>query len=328
MGDPFARRAATEERDEIDTFLVWPRTIPATELAPTDRWGDLDRAHAGLAEDPSRFAGVRPYSPGDPMRRVHARASARLGRPMIKRFEPSRDREVLIALDVQTSDGPAWDLGLTDDEVESLYVVAASVTRSLARRRVAFGLMAAGYTGAETRIAQVPVSSAPGQAERILDLLARLSSHASMPFERLLTVAVAFGASRLDGARAHGAGSASVRDGAPAPRAARRPRRRRGVRSAGRPGGGAGPEPRVRRPPGGDGRPLARGGAPGDRAMSGLLVLLPTILAILAEAAWVSVVAALLQAFTLHPPAVGFAWFLAAAVLGLLTARMLPMRAR
>jgi uncharacterized protein (DUF58 family) len=189
VGDPFARRAATEEREEIDTFLVWPRTIPATELAPTDRWGDLDRAHAGLSEDPSRFAGVRPYAPGDPMRRVHARASAHLARPMVKRFEPSRDREVLVALDVQTSDGPAWDLGLTDDEVESLYVVAASITRALARRRVAFGLLAAGYTGAETRVAQVPVSSAPGQAERILDLLARLSSHASMPFERLLSVA-------------------------------------------------------------------------------------------------------------------------------------------
>jgi uncharacterized protein (DUF58 family) len=189
IGDPFARRAAIEERDVVDTFVVWPRTIPTTELAPIDRWGDMDRARSGLVEDPSRFAGVRPYAPGDPVRRVHARTSARLDRPMLKRFEPSRDREVLVALDVQTSDGPAWDLGLTDDEVEALYVVAASIVRQLARRRVAFGFMAAGYTGAETRIAQVPVSTAPGQAERVLDFLARLSVHASMPFERLLSVA-------------------------------------------------------------------------------------------------------------------------------------------
>jgi uncharacterized protein (DUF58 family) len=189
IGDPFARRAAIEEREDVDTFLVWPRTIPTTELAPIDRWGDMDRARSGLVEDPSRFAGVRPYAPGDPVRRVHARTSARLDRPMLKRFEPSRDREVLVALDVQTSDGPAWDLGLTDDEVEAMYVVAASIVRQLARRRVAFGFMAAGYTGAETRIAQVPVSTAPGQAERVLDFLARLSVHASMPFERLLSVA-------------------------------------------------------------------------------------------------------------------------------------------
>ncbi len=189
VGDPFARRAATEIRPETDTFLVWPRTIPATELEPPDRWGDRERARGGLEEDPARFAGVRPYAPGDPLRRIHARASARTGQPVTKRFEPSRDREVLIALDVQTADGPAWESGWADDDVESLYVVAASIARSLAVRRVSFGMLAAGYTGAETRIASVPVSVAPGQAERVLDLLARLSGHASMPFERLLIVA-------------------------------------------------------------------------------------------------------------------------------------------
>jgi uncharacterized protein (DUF58 family) len=189
MGDPFARRVAFEQRPETDMFLVWPRTVPTTEIEPPDRWGDMDRARTGIAEDPSRFAGIRPYAPGDPMRRIHARTSARLGRPMTKRFEPSREREVLIALDVQTIDGAAWEAGFGSDEVESLYVVAASIVRSLETRHVAFGLLAAGYTGAETRFATVPVSSSPGQAQRALDLLARLSSHASAPFERLLTVA-------------------------------------------------------------------------------------------------------------------------------------------
>src|SRR3954470_5630579 len=188
-GDPFARRLGAELRPDTDTFLVWPRTIPTTELEPPDRWGDRERALAALAEDPARFAGVRRYAPGDPIRRIHARASARVGEPLVKRFEPSRDREVLIALDVQAADGPAWDAGWADDDVEHLYAIAASIARALALRRVAFGILAAGYTGAETRIASVGVSSAPGQAERVLDLLARLSSHASMPFERLLVVA-------------------------------------------------------------------------------------------------------------------------------------------
>ena len=67
---------------------------PPPSSRRSDRWGDLDRAHQGLVEDPSRFAGVRPYAPGDPVRRVHARTSARLDQPMLKRFEPSRDREV------------------------------------------------------------------------------------------------------------------------------------------------------------------------------------------------------------------------------------------
>ena len=189
VGDLFARRAASEERELAQKFIVRPRTVAAPSLERPERWGGADRARFGLTEDPARFAGVRPYSPGDPLRRIHARTSARIGRPMTKRFEPSREREVLIALDVQTEHGPSWDLAFVQDDIEDLYVVAASIVRSLAAERTAFGLAAAGYTGAESRFAHVPVSSAPGQAERVLDLLARLSSTASAPFDRLLVMA-------------------------------------------------------------------------------------------------------------------------------------------
>jgi uncharacterized protein (DUF58 family) len=186
VGDLVARQAATEERPSQVTFLVRPRTVTTPEMERPERWGGVERVRAGLTEDPARFAGVRPYAPGDPLKRIHQRASARLGRPVTKRFEPSRDREVLIALDVQTEHGPAWDMTFDDEAVEGLYVVAASVARSLAAEHAMFGIAAAGYSGAETRLAHIPISAAPGQAERVLDLLARLSSHASAPFERLL----------------------------------------------------------------------------------------------------------------------------------------------
>jgi uncharacterized protein (DUF58 family) len=186
VGDLFAREAAADERPGIDRFLVRPRTVPTSALHRRDTWGGLDRARAGLTEDPSRFAGIREYAPGDPLRRIHPRASARLGRPVVKRFEPSRDREVLLALDVQTTANAILETTRDDDVVESLFVVAASIARSLALERAAFGLAAAGYHGAESRFAHLPVSEAPGQLERVFDLLARLSSHPSAPFDRLL----------------------------------------------------------------------------------------------------------------------------------------------
>jgi uncharacterized protein (DUF58 family) len=186
VGDLFARRAAVEERPGIDRFIVRPRTLPTVGFDRPDRWGGEDRARSGLTEDPARFAGVRPSAIGDPRRRIHHRTSARLNRPMTKRFDPSRDREILLALDVQTRHGPAWDIAYDADEVEDLYVVAASIVRALAIERATFALAAAGYTGAESRFAHLAASAAPGQLERALDLLARLSSHASAPFERLL----------------------------------------------------------------------------------------------------------------------------------------------
>jgi len=188
VGDLFAREAAVEERDLIDTFLVRPRTVAAPNLLDEDRWGGDARAKAGLSEDPSRFAGIRDYTPGDPIRRIHPRASARLARPVTKRFEPSRDREVLIALDIQTTPGPIWDVDFDSEAVEALYVTAASIARTLLGVGAGVGLTAAGYTGVESRFARLPVSASPGQAERLLDLLARLSSHPSAPFERLLTM--------------------------------------------------------------------------------------------------------------------------------------------
>jgi uncharacterized protein (DUF58 family) len=188
VGDLFARQAAIVERDQATRFIVRPRTVGTTGIERPDQWGGLERSKAGLTEDPSRFAGVRPYAPGDPLRRIHQRASARIGAPVTKRFEPSRDREVLIVLDVQLEHGPAWEIATRPDEIEALYVAAASVARELATERAAFGLAAAGFSGAETRFAHVPISSSGGQAERVLDLLARLSTHPSAPFDRLLAL--------------------------------------------------------------------------------------------------------------------------------------------
>jgi len=186
VGDLFAREAAAQERDKVESFLVRPRTVPAPALHRRDTWGGLDRSLAGLTEDPSRFAGIREYAPGDSPRRIHPRASARLGRPVVKRFEPSREREVLLAIDVQLGDRRAWEPVSDSEAVESLFVVAASLARSLALERAAFGVAAAGYHGGGRRLALLPIAEAPGQAERALDLLARLSSHPFSPFEDVL----------------------------------------------------------------------------------------------------------------------------------------------
>ena len=187
VGDLFAREAAAEIRHEFTPLIVRPRIVAADPLHRRDRWGGTDRALLGLSEDPSRFAGVREYAPGDTLRRVHPRASARIGRPVVKVYEPSRDREVLIAVDVQALPGTmTWTDSHDEETIESLFVIAASIARTLADERAAFGLAAAAWTGTENRIALLPPSEAPGQLERVLDLLARLSIHASVPFERLL----------------------------------------------------------------------------------------------------------------------------------------------
>jgi uncharacterized protein (DUF58 family) len=188
VGDILGQDAAMASHSRIDQFLVRPRVVPVSQLRRGDRWGGLGRSHSLLNEDPSRFAGVREYVPGDPVRRIHPRASARLARPMVKRFEPSRDREFLLALDIQMRSGDAWRAEYDEDELEALYVAAASVAHGLAAERAAIGLAAAAYSGSRSGFAFLPPSTGPGQIDRILDLLARMSARPSGPFERLLAM--------------------------------------------------------------------------------------------------------------------------------------------
>lgn len=187
-GDLFAMPVANDVWPAVDRLISWPRVLPAPPIDRHDRWGGVERARTGLSEDPSRFVGIRPYQPGDPVRRIHARASARLGAPMTKRFEPSRDRDLLLVVDLESPTSsyevPAGS-SEEDEAAESLIVLAASIVRALGERHAALGIAAAGYTGASSRLAYLPVSHAPGQMERGLDLLARLSVEPSAPFEHV-----------------------------------------------------------------------------------------------------------------------------------------------
>ncbi len=187
VGDLFARSAAEADTVTVDRWVVRPRTV-AVRAADRDlRWGGELHARRGLLEDPTRYAGVRPYQPGDPLRRVHWKATSRLGVPVTKRLDPSREREIVVALDIQTVSDASWNTAYDDDLVEGLCVAAASLARQFRAEGASVGLAAAAYSGAVRPFALLAPAESNGQLERCLDLLARLSSFPSAPFERLLT---------------------------------------------------------------------------------------------------------------------------------------------
>jgi len=186
VADLFGRDVAGRSDERGDILLVRPRTVPVDlrtpELAPLGE----RRARFGLHHDPALFAGVRPYQPGDPRRAVHWRATARLGQPVSKRFEPATSRRTVIALDVQTNEEPYWMMVYEEDLLESLIVAAGSIARFLLDDGGAVGLAANAWSGSLRRTAWVAPSSGRDQLPAILDTLARLSVFASSPFSTLL----------------------------------------------------------------------------------------------------------------------------------------------
>ena len=170
-----------------EMLLVGPRTVPlrlrGRDAAPIGE----RRATQSLHADPALYGGVRPFQPGDPLRRIHWRATARLGSPVSRRFEPSRGREVVIAVDVQTIEGPHWEMTYNDNAFESLCVAAASLARQLLGEGASCGVAAASFTGTIQRLAYLPPQASYGQLPRVSELLARIGPISSGPYGGLLT---------------------------------------------------------------------------------------------------------------------------------------------
>jgi uncharacterized protein (DUF58 family) len=88
--------------------MVYPRVVPLLgyDIASRRPIGDVRLAHR-LYEDPTRIAGVRPYEPGDPLNRIHWRATARAGRLHAKVYDPSTLAGATIVLDFHRDGYPS-----------------------------------------------------------------------------------------------------------------------------------------------------------------------------------------------------------------------------
>jgi uncharacterized protein (DUF58 family) len=186
VADLFGRESAVEEHADSAVLLVRPRSVPVRVASPETAPLGLRRARSGLHEDPALFAGVRPFQPGDPRKRIHWRASARLGQPVSKRFEPATLRESVVVLDAQTAEGPFWMMAYEEDVLEGIVIAAASICRAILGEGGACGLAVNAWTATTNRTALVAPTTGDAQLARIDDTLARMSSYASAPFENLV----------------------------------------------------------------------------------------------------------------------------------------------
>jgi uncharacterized protein (DUF58 family) len=89
-GDVFGLHRRFRVITEPNFVLVLPKVLPLEgyNLSSRRPIGEIRLAHR-LFEDPTRVAGVRPYQHGDPLNRIHWRASARTGQWQSRACESS-----------------------------------------------------------------------------------------------------------------------------------------------------------------------------------------------------------------------------------------------
>jgi uncharacterized protein (DUF58 family) len=87
--------------------MVYPKILPIRkyDFASERPIGEIRLANR-LFEDPTRTAGVRPYVVGDPLQRIHWRATARTGQLHSRIFEPTSLAGATILIDFHQSGYP------------------------------------------------------------------------------------------------------------------------------------------------------------------------------------------------------------------------------
>jgi len=169
------------EAAAADTLVIYPRVLPLAELGlPAALPFGARPAPSSLFTDPARPIGARPYAPGDSVRQIDWKNSARSGALQVRRHEPAIARETMIALAFSLSE---YSGRYTYDDLERAVVAAASLAADLLGRGQPVGLCTSGHDPLrESPAAPAPAAGAStiapaagrGHLVEILRLLGRL----------------------------------------------------------------------------------------------------------------------------------------------------------
>ncbi len=193
-GDLLGYAARTLRIPQVHRLLVYPKVFELDFPPLTSRRIIGARtANRAILTDPSRTIGVRSYQPGDPLRHIEWRATARSQDTLVRVFEPTTDLALAIFLNLKV---PTFSWTAEEEpELEFAISLAASLARWALERKYPAGVFGNGTRG-EGGGLRVPVSRHPGQLQRILEALAlaslygqrhisevMISEAASLPFE-------------------------------------------------------------------------------------------------------------------------------------------------
>ncbi|HEO71520.1 MAG TPA: DUF58 domain-containing protein, partial [Candidatus Hydrogenedentes bacterium] len=213
-GDLFGlqKRFKTGEQQDYVSVLPTVAYIETFNVSARRPQGPV-RISNRVYEDPTRIAGIREYAPGDPMRRVHWKLTARTGELFVKTHEPatvvggtlvldfSREayqpgegRERLLELAVTTTASISYLLQMSGEQVGMLTNArdAAEVARYHVRSKQAVSRheadACAGEEGTSTRLSPLQVATlrSPLQAQRIAENLARVLPTDGMSADELI----------------------------------------------------------------------------------------------------------------------------------------------
>jgi uncharacterized protein (DUF58 family) len=184
-GDLFGFFNREEEIEPVDYLIVYPRMVPLEKLGIPSKQplGDI-RTSGHIFQDPILALGVRDYHFGDSLKRIHWKATARLGHLQTKVFEPTTTVDMGIFLDVRTVMPPAW--GFVPELLELTIIVAASLAKQALGDGYLVGLYVNQNRWFSKGLVRIPPSRHSDQLPHILEALAQIHPSEVLPVTRLV----------------------------------------------------------------------------------------------------------------------------------------------
>jgi len=202
-GDPFGIFKVTRQFPAKSNLVVFPMLFQVRDfLAPPGLLPGGKVIRRKSIDVTPHASGVREYTPGDPMKRIHWPTSIRRNQLMVKEFEQDPQAEVWLFLDtpklapVSKSDGgpilPPTDalflikrqkVKLPPSTFEYSISIAASLAHYFIEQRRSVGLV----TATENSYKVIPAERSERQEGKMLEALAFLQSASSISFPSLIT---------------------------------------------------------------------------------------------------------------------------------------------
>lgn len=200
-GDPFGLFTTSMIFQTKNYLLVYPKVskLHRFPLLPTDMTGSASLLLQTTHPTP-QAAGVREYSPGDPLSRVHWPTTVRRDKLMVKEFDEDSQSSVWLLLDAQKGKYirvmqeivPAYDRNyvsirktkdflLPQDSFEYAVSITASIAKYFLEKNLTVGFACSGE-----KVSVLPPEKGHRQLNKILESLASVRDIGSTPLEHLI----------------------------------------------------------------------------------------------------------------------------------------------
>ena len=183
-GDIFGLYACSLALTTDDCIIVYPKIFPVSRVPiPSIHPMGNSRSERCLFQDPTRTIGVRDYRPGDSLRHIHWKASARAQGLQVKVFEPTTTLKVALFLSVDSF----HHLGTFRPEDFELGISAvASISHDVIDHGGPAGVFVNTRLADSGHGVSIPPSGNRVQLTHILEALAKVTPSWNEPFRTFL----------------------------------------------------------------------------------------------------------------------------------------------